>query len=597
MTDRARRADNKGQLRRPTRDETSTRRSGRALRRTTANAGAGIDHASLTKRELIARLKDLEAEVSILRERPKLHRRANGIGADRIHPDAENRTLRGKRPASPTGPYFHADLFDAAPVGYVTLDTRDRIREINVTGARLLGYEPVDLLGKSFTAYLSKEQSTAFGAHRRRALETGQRQSLELRVERENGARIDIRLETVPSEGINEAEAWSRSVMIDITLCKRAEEAFLRERDLAERLIATAPAIVLLLDAEGRIVSANPFMEQVSGYGLPEIKGRDWCATFVPVNEQKNSRMLFVRAIAGRTIRNHVGAIVTKDGKLRFIEWNATKLINPWRDLHGLLLIGLDITERRRLEEQARLHLQQLAHVARVSTLGELASGLAHELNQPLMAIAAYTEGSIRRLKADPNSSPELLAAMNEVVTQTRRAGAIIRHLRDYITNGEMHCTAVDVNQLVRSTVDLNSHDAQQKGVAVHLDLIEHLPQAYVDPIQIEQVILNLLQNALAAITRGGQSSDAVVIIRTRLGRDGDEIEVALQDTGPGVPNENLERVFDPFFTTTGGMGLGLAISRTIIEAHGGKLCVMPNLGRGTTFWFTVPVRRAGRND
>jgi signal transduction histidine kinase len=248
--------------------------------------------------------------------------------------------------------------------------------------------------------------------------------------------------------------------------------------------------------------------------------------------------------------------------------------------------------ERRRAERaeagiRASKHQAELAHAARLSTLGGMAAGLAHEINQPLSAIVTYARGCARRLRGGDLESDALLEIVESIAAQALRAAAVLRRIRDFVRHHELPRERVDLAHLVREAVRFADVEAQQLGVALQVEPSSTLLEVEVDVVQIEQVILNLVRNAFEATTsRLGATRE--VTIRS-LGTAGGA-EVTVSDTGPGVPPELMGRLFEPFFTTKrDGLGLGLSISRSIVEAHGGKLWAVPNSPRGTTFHLELP--------
>jgi two-component system sensor kinase FixL len=281
---------------------------------------------------------------------------------------------------------------------------------------------------------------------------------------------------------------------------------------------------------------------------------------------------------------------VCKDGRVLWVRESARAL----RESDGRVLVLIvceDATERRQAETAARRHQAELAHVGRVSLMGEMAAGLAHELNQPLAAIVNFTRGCAHRLRArEETADAEILDALEQVSAQALRAGEIIRRIRLFIHKGEPSFAWVDVNDLVRNVAQLVDADGRQQGVRIQLSLAPGVPPIYVDGIQIEQVILNLMRNAFDAMDGGG-GADKTLSIRTTVPND-KCVDVAVCDTGPGLASDLVDRVFDPFFSTKrAGLGLGLSISRSIVEAHGGRLWVEPNPTGGSMFRFSLTAR------
>jgi two-component system sensor histidine kinase TtrS len=250
-------------------------------------------------------------------------------------------------------------------------------------------------------------------------------------------------------------------------------------------------------------------------------------------------------------------------------------------------LYGLDITERKQAEDRARQWQEQLTHASRLNTMGEMAAGIAHELNQPLATIMNYAEACTLAIQGGKASNDKLLDNLEEVVGQAGRAGEIIRRLRSFVRRQEPHRSSVDVNNAVREVVHFVESEAHLSGVQIRLDLATKKPRVLGDPIEIQQVILNLLRNALEAMDES-RDGKRVLTVRTSSAENG-AVEVSISDTGRGIPAEAMGRLFEPFQTTKpDGLGLGLAISRSIIEAHGGHLTATHNPDRGMTFRFTL---------
>jgi len=250
---------------------------------------------------------------------------------------------------------------------------------------------------------------------------------------------------------------------------------------------------------------------------------------------------------------------------------------------------GAEAEERlRRTQEEAREMRERLAHVARISTLGEMATGIAHEINQPLAAVATYAQACGRMIRARTADDVELLQTLDRISHEALRAGAIINKLKDLVRRRESSQVPCDLNSLVRDVAGLASVDAQHNGLELRLSLADDLRSVVVDPVQIQQVVLNLVRNGIESME--GCSGEYVVMLRTRdAGEDG--VSCAVVDHGVGLDKEQEEELFAPFYSTKeSGMGMGLSISRTIIQAHGGRLWFTPNPDCGTTFQFTLPV-------
>jgi C4-dicarboxylate-specific signal transduction histidine kinase len=264
--------------------------------------------------------------------------------------------------------------------------------------------------------------------------------------------------------------------------------------------------------------------------------------------------------------------------------------------------LNRDIARRQQVErdlrasqEQLQLHQIELAHMSRLSIMGEMAASLAHELNQPLHAAKNYARGSIRRLLKNAEQDGELMAALEHIASEADRAAEILRRVRNFVQKTGPHVSTILLNDLVQEAVAINSLELKQTRAKIVCELAPDIAPVTADPIQIEQVIVNLARNGLESMYDVPEEQRVLNIGTRRC--DGQAMEVFVRDRGKGISAEEMERIFAPFFTTKPeGMGMGLAISRSIIEAHEGRLWVSANEDRGCTFHFTLPVAE-GKTD
>ncbi|SRR6266404_2009069 len=245
------------------------------------------------------------------------------------------------------------------------------------------------------------------------------------------------------------------------------------------------------------------------------------------------------------------------------------------------------IEDQRRAEEALRRSQAEMAHITRVITMGELAASIAHEINQPLSAIVNNGSACVRWLAADSPNLDEAREAAQDIIREGKRAGEVISRIRAFLRKTETEKAPLDINQTIRDVVILMRNEAEGKGVALHMELASNLPLVLGDRVQLQQVILNLVMNGVDAMT---SVSDGERELRIQSRQDeADKVLIAVQDFGVGIDPGNLEKIFDAFYTTKPqGMGMGLAISRSIVEDHGGLLWAEPNEGHGTTFQFTL---------
>jgi len=351
-------------------------------------------------------------------------------------------------------------------------------------------------------------------------------------------------------------------------------------------IIESEPECVKLQAADGTVLEINPAgLKLVDADRLEDIIGKQIYCVVAPEYidvYRENMRRVF----SGEAVVYEFRAITLK-GRKTWMETHAVPLRDARGTIYALLGITRDITEHKQAEEQARRHQTELARVARLSTMGEMATGIAHELNQPLSAIANFARGCIRRLNADGMDPAELVEPLEEVCEQAERAGEILRHVRDFVRKSELQMKPLDINQIVRTLVKFAELEARQQGAIVRLDLHAGLPPVQADAIMIEQVVCNLVRNAAEAMAEA-HSPRREVTIRTReIGSDFVEIEVG--DTGPGIDAAVIDQVFDQFFTTKpDGVGMGLSIGRSIVESHGGSIRAESGRNGGARFRFTL---------
>ena len=292
--------------------------------------------------------------------------------------------------------------------------------------------------------------------------------------------------------------------------------------------------------------------------------------------------------------------VVPPDGRERWVVARG-KTVSDFRGMRRMGVI-LDITERKRAEERFRLavedlqrHREELAHVTRVSTVGALTTSVAHELNQPLGAILSNAEAAEMFLTANPPALDEVRDILADIRKDDQRASEVIRRMRKLLRKQELVPQSIEINEAVDEVLRLLAIDASARRVIMNFQRTEGLPRIWCDPVHFQQVVLNLVLNSMEAMA-GIPEYKRRVVVRTGSGDNG-AVKVAVADSGPGIPIDKLPKLFEPFFTTKkDGMGMGLSIARTIVEAHHGQIWAENNAGAGATFYFTVPVE-GGRDE
>jgi two-component system sensor kinase FixL len=358
-------------------------------------------------------------------------------------------------------------------------------------------------------------------------------------------------------------------------------------------ILATVPDAMVVIDEVGSIVSFSAAAEKLFGYAEAEVVGKNVKMLMPSPDRERHDRYLLNYRTTGKRKIIGIGRVTTalhRDGNTFPIELSIGEArIGEHRIFTGFIR---DLTER----QQTLLRLQdlqsELAHVGRLSEMGTLASSLAHELNQPLTAVASYCESARDLLQTEPD--PETLAmvreAMDEAATQAIRAGQIVRRLRDFMSHGETERQVESLQRLINEASALALVGSREHGIDVQVSLDPDADLVFVDRIQVQQVLVNLIRNAVDAMIDAPMRS---LSIRTARRGDGN-VELTVEDTGAGIGETIAPQLFQPFVTSKQtGMGIGLSICRTIVEAHGGRIWFDARESGGTAFHFTLPTGEA----
>jgi two-component system, LuxR family, sensor kinase FixL len=363
-------------------------------------------------------------------------------------------------------------------------------------------------------------------------------------------------------------------------------EALAREAHLAS-ILETVPDAMIVIDEDGMVQSFSSAAERLFGYTAPEVIGKN-IKMLMPSPYRENHDGYLRRYLrTGERRIIGIGRLVVgerKDGSTFPMELAVGEMRSESR--HFFTGFIRDITQRQASEARLQELQSELVHMSRLTAMGQMASALAHELNQPLLAIVGYMKGSRRLLESGAEDRAELLRdALDKAGDQALRAGQVIRRLREFVGRGDSERRIESVKKLIEEASALALVGTKDQGVRVRFQFDPAIDLVLVDKVQVQQVLLNLLRNAVEAMQ---ESSRRELVISTAA-HDDDMIAITVADTGPGIAPEMASQLFQPFVTSKAqGMGVGLSICRTIVEAHGGRITVEPNPTGGTIFRFTL---------
>ena len=372
------------------------------------------------------------------------------------------------------------------------------------------------------------------------------------------------------------------------------EEAALQEREARLRsILETAPDAIIVIDERGVMESFSPAAERLFGFTASEAIGRNVNILMPSPYRERHDGYIEHYLHTGERRIIGIGRIVVgqrRDGSTFPMELSVGEaMVNGRRLFTGFIR---DLTERQLTENRLQELQTELLHVSRLTDVGQMASALAHELNQPLAAIVNYVQAARRLLQAQETPIPSKVTdAMDKAVAQAARAGEIIRHLRSFISKGDSERRVEDLNKVVEEATALGLVGAKESGVSVRWALHREPLSVIIDKVQIQQVVFNLVRNSIEAMAEHPLPHD--LLVSTDLA-DGATAQVSVSDTGPGLAMKVQTQLFQPFITTKEkGMGLGLSICRSIVDTHGGRLWAAANPERGVTFQFTLPLAEA----
>jgi PAS domain S-box-containing protein len=500
-------------------------------------------------------------------------------------------------------------LVNANIIGICVWNLEGEIIEANEAFLHMVGYSREDLLsGRVRWRDLTPAEWRDWDERAVAELKaTGTAQPFQKEYFRKDGSRVPVLLGGAMFEG---SGTEGVAFVLDLSEQKRAEEALRASEERWSKLAENSSAGIALVAPDGRFIAANLALQKMLGYTEDELHGR----TLLDITHEEDRGATEARigeAYEGhRQVYRVEKRYLRKDGGTMWADVSMVLVPASGSKSAFFSAVIVDRTERKWAEEALQKAQAELAHVTRVTTLGELTASITHEINQPLAAIATNANAALRWLSSDSPNLVEAHEAIRRIVRDRNRTGKIIDGVRALAKKAPPKMDCLDLNETIGEVVAMARSEVQRNRVSLQTQLANDLPLISGDKIQLQQVILNLLINAMEAMSGAGESPPELRVSSQKISEPSNEssegrsqdsaltdvewthVLITVRDTGPGLDPQRINRLFDPFYTTKPqGLGMGLAISRSIIEAHGGRLSAKANAPRGAVFQFTLPIR------
>jgi PAS domain S-box-containing protein len=367
---------------------------------------------------------------------------------------------------------------------------------------------------------------------------------------------------------------------------RSAEESLRQKTEELDQFFNLSLELLCIANTDGYFLRLNPSFERVLGYSKQELTAKRFL-DFVHPDDLDRTHKIISTLVSQQRVIYFENRYRCKDGTYRWLEWNSA----PFGNL--IYAAAHDVTERLKEEVEAQQRREELAHMTRIAMMGELTTSLAHEINQPLTAIQSNAEAAERFLSQPQPDLGEVRQILEDIVRDDRRASEVVRKVRALVRKEKPQLQILDLNETIQEVVGLIRGESLLQGLSITMELSPELKMIQGDRVQLEQVILNLILNSAAAM-RNSPPAQRKVIVRTTM-PNGTSVKASVTDFGAGIDENNIERLFEPFYTTKPeGLGMGLSISQRIISAHGGVIEARNNREGGATFAFTLPAHQGG---
>jgi two-component system sensor kinase FixL len=481
-------------------------------------------------------------------------------------------------------------VIETAVDGILIIDAEGSVRLFNKAAERMFGYAADEVLGRNVKMLMPPPFCDEHDGYLLRYLTSREPRIIgigrDVQGRRADGSVFPMHLSV--GEIRHEGRSLFAGIIHDITRQKKDEQQLREQAERLRSILETVPDAIIIINERGLIESFSPAAERQFGWPATEVIGRNVNILMPsPYAEQHDGYIERYRTTGERRIIG-IGRVVV--GQRRNGSTFPMELAVGEMNLSGRrLFTGFvrDLTEAQERENRLQDVHAELLHVSRLSDMGQMASALAHELNQPLTAVVNWNQAARRMIQTrGAEGLGKIQEFVEKSIEQANRAGQIIRRLRSFVEKGETERGLEEPNKVVEEATALALVGAREDGVSISFQLAERLPPVLIDRVQVQQVIVNLVRNGIEAM---GQSERRELVIRTALDGQG-LVEIAVSDSGPGIAPEVLQKLFQPFVTTKAkGMGIGLSICHAIIEHHGGRLTGGPGPLGGAQFVFTLP--------
>ena len=483
---------------------------------------------------------------------------------------------------------FLNSVFDNIPNMIFIKDAKElRFIRVNHAGEQLLGLTTQELVGKNDFDFFPESQAEFFIRKDHEVLESGDELDIpEEQIDTASQGKRWLHTKKVPILDDEGQSIYLLGISEDVTEARQAETDLKKTEVRFQTLFNSAADFIFVIDPDGNILHTNRYACEHSGYERHEIVGSNIKKFFTPSSQDTcdcNFSNLREQGYNRADIE-----FVCKDGRILQMECQATGVPDESGGFTNFLIIQRDVTDKKQAEEEFQRQQRELAHVMRLSTMGEMASGIAHELNQPLTALTSYCGTAATLASSLPSPSPQLGEILERAEKQAHRASQIVWHLREFLSKEDAHKEPVDIELVIEGVMDFMKPELKSGQVKVEYHSDARGCRIMASKVQIEQVLVNLVMNSLEAIN-GSKKTTGNIVIQAHLLPD-DSIETTVTDNGPGIDADMAGTIFNPFHTSKPfGMGMGLSISRSIIETHDGKLWADEQYRDGARFGFNLP--------